>query len=137
MSSPGALWLSMVTLVRDNHMDHGAVETLLDMPFSRFRALRRLERHAQTQRELADLMGVDGSAMSGIVSDLVDRGMVTRQPSETDRRCNRITITAAGCSALDRVRDSDALAPPWFDALDEEQRRSLASILETLTGAQA
>ena len=136
MSTPGALWLSMVTLVRDTHMDHGAVERLLDMPFSRFRALRRLERHARTQRELADLMGVDGSAMSGIVGDLVERGLVTREPSETDRRCNQIAITPAGRSALDRVRDSDTLAPDWFEALDEGQRTALASILDTLVGAQ-
>lgn len=136
MSTPGALWLSMVTLVRDTHMDHGAVERLLDMPFSRFRALRRLERHARTQRELADRMGVDGSAMSGIVSDLVERGLATREPSEVDRRCNQVTITSAGRAALDRVRDSDTLAPDWFDALDANQRAALASILDTLMGAQ-
>jgi DNA-binding MarR family transcriptional regulator len=127
----------MVTLVRDTHMDHGAVEKLLDMPFSRFRALRRLERHPRTQRELADLMGVDGSAMSGIVSDLVERGLVTREPSEIDRRCNQIAITAAGRETLDRVRASDTLAPDWFDALDADQRTSLASILDTLVRAQA
>lgn len=127
----------MVTLVRDTHMDHGAVERLLDMPFSRFRALRRLERHARTQRELADLMGVDASAMSGIVSDLVDRGLVTRVPSDADRRCNEVAITDAGRSALDRVRDSDSLAPDWFDVLDAQQRTNLASILDALMGAQA
>ncbi|MGN6721229.1 MAG: MarR family winged helix-turn-helix transcriptional regulator, partial [Marmoricola sp.] len=115
-ASSGTLWLSMVTLVRDNPFPREQTEQLLGMPFSRFRALRRIEQATRTQRELADLMRVDGSAMTAIVRDLVDRGLVTRTPSPQDRRCNLIEITPAGREAMDRVRESK-LAPTMLDAL--------------------
>ena len=125
----------MVTLVRDNPYPKEHTEQLLGMPFGRFRALRRIEQSTRTQRELADLMGVDASAMSAIVGDLLDRGLVTRTPNPDDRRYNLIDITPAGRSLMDRVRQSGELAPAMFGALTPRQRGHLADALATLREA--
>ena len=57
------------------------------------------------------MMGVDAPAMTGIVADLVERGLVTREVHPTDARCKVVTITAAGRGVLDDVRTGPDIAP--------------------------
>ena len=123
----------MNALVRDNSSGtHERVGARINMPFSRFRALRRLETKSRTQRELAEMMGVDAPAMTGIVSDLAERGLIVREVHPTDARCKVVTITDAGRQVLNDVRSSPGIAPSMFDVLTIAQREQLATLLDLL-----
>ncbi|WP_220658233.1 MULTISPECIES: MarR family winged helix-turn-helix transcriptional regulator [Actinomycetes] len=70
-----------------------------------------------TQLALADYLMIDKSVMPYVVDDLVAAGLVTREPSPTDRRARRVVPTKAGLATLDQVgkavRDAEGrlLAP--------------------------
>ena len=130
------VWFAMNSLVRDQEKQSRArISEVIDIPFSRFRALRRVAVRPMTQRDLAERMGVDASAMSGIVNDLVARGLVTREADADDGRCNRVTITDAGRRVMDEVTANPATAPEMFAALDEAQLQQLAELLDLLRTA--
>lgn len=130
------IWFTMNSLVRDQAKQSRArISEVIDIPFSRFRALRRVALRPMTQRDLAERMGVDASAMSGIVNDLVGRGLVTREADADDGRCKRVTITDAGRRVVDEVTENPATAPDMFTALDDEQLRRLGELLDLLREA--
>ncbi|MDP0400362.1 MarR family winged helix-turn-helix transcriptional regulator [Tsukamurella strandjordii] len=56
-----------------------------------------------TQLALADYLMIDKSVMPYVVDDLVAAGLVTREPSPTDRRARRVVPTKAGLATLDQV----------------------------------
>jgi len=124
-------------------MDHkGAGRELFEgrigMPWSRFRALRRLEGTARSQRELAELMGVDASAMSAIVGDLLQRGLVSRETSPDDGRRKIVAITDAGRQLITDVRETTDVVPPLVAALDAGERRELLRLVDKMrAGADA
>ncbi|TYQ10400.1 UNVERIFIED_ORG: DNA-binding MarR family transcriptional regulator [Gordonia westfalica J30] len=130
------VWFTMNSLVRDQARESRTrISEVIDIPFSRFRALRRVAVRPMTQRDLAERMGVDASAMSGIVNDLVDRGLVTREADADDGRCKRVTITETGRRVVDEVTANPATAPEMFAALDEVQLGQLAELLDLLRTA--
>jgi DNA-binding MarR family transcriptional regulator len=49
-----------------------------------------------TQRELADVLGLDPSQVVLLVDELAGRGLVERRPSEADRRTRIVLATDAG-----------------------------------------
>lgn len=130
------VWFTMNSLVRDHAKESRTrISEVIDIPFSRFRALRRVAVRPMTQRDLAERMGVDASAMSGIVNDLVARGLVTREADADDGRCKRVTITDAGRRVMDEVTGNPATAPDMFAALDDAQLRQLGELLDLLREA--
>ncbi|AZG44402.1 Transcriptional regulator SlyA [Gordonia insulae] len=130
------LWFAMNSLVRDHAMEsRSRIDSRIDMPFSRFRALRRIAVRDLTQSDLARRLGIDAPATSVIVNDLVDRGLVTREHHPTDRRFKVVTITDAGRQIVDSVIADPTAAPDMFTALDDEQRRHLGTLLTTLREA--
>ncbi|WP_305884973.1 MarR family winged helix-turn-helix transcriptional regulator [Klenkia sp. PcliD-1-E] len=62
-----------------------------------------------TQRELADVLGLDPSQVVLLVDELAGRGLVERRPSEADRRTRLVVATDAG-RALREVAEKDATA---------------------------
>ncbi|SDU31128.1 MarR family winged helix-turn-helix transcriptional regulator [Gordonia westfalica] len=131
------VWFTMNSLVRDQaKQSRTRISEVIDIPFSRFRALRRVAVRPMTQRDLAERMGVDASAMSGIVDDLVARGLVTREADADDGRRKRVTITDDGRRVVDEVTENPATAPDMFAALDESQLRQLAGLLDLLREAE-
>lgn len=49
-----------------------------------------------TQRELAEVCGLDATTLSRALDRLVEEGLVSREPHEASRRANLITLTRAG-----------------------------------------
>ncbi|MFW0785706.1 MarR family transcriptional regulator [Gordonia sp. CPCC 206044] len=130
------LWFAMNSVVRDHQTEaRTRIDELVDMPFSRFRALRRIAVKAMAQRDLADRLGVDAPAVSGIVDDLVERGLVTREPHPTDRRSKLVTITESGARTVAEVAADPTVAPRIFDVLDDDQRTQLGRLLDVLREA--
>lgn len=129
------VWLSMSDLVMD-HKSYWAMEFAqhLDVPFSRYRAMRRIVLRPWSQRELAEAMRIDAPAASVIVSDLCARGWATRGADPDDGRRKVIEATELGRAWVQEVR-SLPQAPAMFEALSADERRELARLLEKLRAA--
>lgn len=84
--------------------------------------------------ELADRRGVSLPTMSKMVSSLVEKGLITREPDPTNRRAVVIHITEAGDTLYHQV-----LAALQQDiardlaSLTDEERKNVVQALETLT----
>ena len=125
-------WLLMASLVHDHSAAWRAFVTeRTGMPFSRFRALRRLEPAPLTASALAERLDVDMPATSVIVTDLVARGLVSKTSDPDYGRSKILTLTPAGSDVMADVR-AHAQAPTLIQALDEQQRATLHQILSTM-----
>jgi DNA-binding MarR family transcriptional regulator len=93
-----------------------------------FGALRTLDR-PRTMSEIATVLHCDNSNVTGIVDGLEERGLVTRQPSETDRRVKLIALTPSGRKVRARLVRAIAKPPAWVEGLSEADRRLLVEIL--------
>lgn len=126
----------MLSVVMDHRFQwRRAVEDQIGMPFSRYRALRRVADRSRTQRELAESLRVDAPATTTIVADLVGQGLVRQVPLETDRRVRMVEITDAGLERLQEIEAIPDGVPEVMFSLDETQRQQLAGVLDTLRTA--
>ncbi len=100
------------------------------LPFSRVRALWRLEEGPRTQAELAYDMGTDAPATTMIVTALEARGLVKRTPDPDDRRAKRVSLTAAGRRMLATVAAITDRPPEAFARLTRAELVALRSMLE-------
>jgi len=71
-----------------------------------------------TQKELAALVGIDGSSLVRVLDILSRQGLVERRADETDGRARLIHLTAAGQRRVDEIRRD----------LIEEEKELLADI---------
>ena len=101
------------------------------LPFSRVRALWRLEHGPWTLAELAQQMGTDAPATTVLVDALEQRGLVKRTPHPTDRRAKQVSITAAGRRIVDVVEKICDPPPAAFERLPAVDLRRLRATLET------
>jgi DNA-binding MarR family transcriptional regulator len=61
-----------------------------------------VEQPVRTQAALAQAIHADKSRIIGVLDELQERGLIQRQPDETDRRVHLLSLTPAG----DRLRRS-------------------------------
>lgn len=92
-------------------------------------------RHPLSQSELADRLAVEGATMVAMVDRLVKAGLVTREPSSTDRRINRVVLTEAGLRLYETVK-AEAVAVSK-DLLANIDPRKLAAAAEVLEAVQS
>jgi DNA-binding MarR family transcriptional regulator len=78
------------------------------------------EQHGRSQREVADLLGVDRTTMVALVDQLQTKGLVKRHPQPDDRRKNTVSLTGKGRDAM----QSGA------GLIDDCERRFLAALSE-------
>lgn len=95
------------------------------------RALRFIARGAD-QAELGPLLGCGGSRVSAVVDRLQAAGLVERRRSRTDHRRRDVTLTTAGCRALDAVHRRLETSSPLMAALDDGERTQLELLLRRL-----
>jgi MarR family transcriptional regulator, lower aerobic nicotinate degradation pathway regulator len=89
-----------------------------------------------TQAEIGRRLGIDRSDMVAILNDLGQEGYVNRAPDPTDRRRNRVTLTASGSTALSQfdkcvIETDDSLLGP----LSAAEREQLTRLLERIVYA--
>lgn len=95
-------------------------------------ALRVVARYAPiTLSDVAKRLGVDQSTSSRQVRPLEEHGFVRRTPDENDRRVSRLSLTAKGADALERIdevilNDFDVAMGDWSSA----DRKELAELLD-------
>jgi DNA-binding MarR family transcriptional regulator len=84
-----------------------------------------------SQQELAARLGMYASRLVAVIDDLEKRGLIERQPSETDRRLYALHLTKSGkeqlsaIGAIAREHGQDLL-----DGLSYEERSTLTALLE-------
>ena len=88
-----------------------------------------------SQSELADRLGVEGATMVAMMDRLVRAGLLERQPSQSDRRVNRVIVTEAGSRLLNAVKaDASAVRKELLAPLDPKKLAAATELLEDLQG---
>lgn len=83
-----------------------------------------------TQRELADVLGLDPSQVVLLVDELAGRELVARRPSEADRRTRLVVATDAGRALRDAAeRDATAAVEGPLGLLADAERDRLRDVL--------
>ena len=92
-------------------------------------ALATLERQGPLRvGELAVIENVTAPSISGIVSRLEEKGMVTRSPNPRDARSTVVMPTRRALTVLDNTRsERTAFLAARLDALDSSDRELLAA----------
>jgi len=89
-----------------------------------------------SMRELGQRLGCERSFITVIADELERRALIQREPDRTDRRVKNLVLTPEGAALRARL-DSEFFAHlPWQRALDEDQRASLLSVINTLIQAE-
>jgi MarR family transcriptional regulator for hemolysin len=90
-------------------------------------------REPLSQSELAQSLGVEGATMVAMVDRLVKAGLVTREPSATDRRVKRVVLTADGSLLYDKVRmEAAAFRKELLANIDPKKLLAATELLEGL-----
>ncbi len=86
-----------------------------------------------SQSELADRLGVEGATMVAMIDRLTKSGLVTRDPSTTDRRVKRIVLTEGGRALYETVQSAAAqVRQELLAELDPKELQVATRVLETL-----
>jgi DNA-binding MarR family transcriptional regulator len=86
----------------------------------------------QSMRRLAEVLGVSGASATGIVDRMEERGLVTRQRIDDDRRVVHVEITEAGRELMRGLTaDRRQALGQMLEQLDDEELAAL------LLGARA
>ena len=131
LSEAERTWRLLVELVMETRGEwRRSVTQATGLPFSRVRALWRLERGPLTLAELAQEMGADAPATTVLVDALEERRLVKRAPHPTDRRAKQVSLTAAGRRMVDVVEKIGDPPPAAFERLTDVELRRLRAALE-------
>lgn len=126
-------WRFLVELVMETRGEwRRKVAEATGLPFSRVRALSRLERGACTLKELADDMGTDAPAATMLVNALEKRGLVKRAQHPTDRRAKQVSLTPPGRRMVDKVERITDRPPYPLESLSIQELAGLRKTLEKL-----
>jgi len=85
-----------------------------------------------SQKELAFLLDMRKQSLSELLTKLESKGLITRQPSQEDRRVMNITLTQAGAEAAANMDEERQEQSDIFDTLDEQEKRQLEDYLTRL-----
>ncbi|MGN0276928.1 MAG: MarR family winged helix-turn-helix transcriptional regulator [Hominisplanchenecus sp.] len=89
-----------------------------------------------TQRELTERLGIQPGSVSEVIGKLEAAGLLTRTPSETDRRTTDIRLTEAGSIQATEARDSrEKRHIQMFSCLSEQEKEDLLLLLEKVNSA--
>ena len=88
---------------------------------------------ASPMRDLAEQLHCDRSYITSLADQLEERGLVTRVPGE-DRRFKLLALTEAGSAVRDQIAAAVAERNMLLLRLTDDERQTLAPLLECLHG---
>jgi DNA-binding MarR family transcriptional regulator len=104
----------------------------LDLTMQQLRTLALIAyAEGLTARGLAAHLAVSAATVSGLLGRLERRGLVRRQPSETDRRAKELLLTDEGAALLQRL--DTAGTELWSGVVGELTEAEVAQLV-SLTG---
>lgn len=142
-----ATWIRLVAILEllPSALD-AQLEADSDLDLFEYQVLVMLEsedQHRVQMSTLAVMTNAKIARLSRVITRLEKRGLVRREPSETDRRATYARLTSAGMSVLEeaapghvrfvRERVVDALTPAEFEQLGAISQKLLASLDPDLT----
>lgn len=128
--------LAQLSFVIHGMLEHRAAEHDLSMIQTRLLGVLRDRR--PTMNELARLLGLDKSSVTGLVDRAERRGLVMRVPSETDRRAVLVSLTDDGRSLVSQAAVRfEADVSELLDRLSPPDRATLSRLISRLLVALA
>jgi DNA-binding MarR family transcriptional regulator len=128
--------LAQLSFVITGMLEHRAAEYDLSVPATRL--LGVLRDREPTMQELARLLELDKSSVTGLVDRAERRGLVARAPSPTDRRAVLVSLTPEGRSLMSGAAERfGADVAGLLDLLPPRDRAVLARIVSRLLVAHA
>jgi MarR family transcriptional regulator, organic hydroperoxide resistance regulator len=111
-------------------LDHqGTCLETLGLTYSQAKLVWRLEAgDTPSLKEAARRCGVDPSNLSGVVDQLIERGLMTSRPAEHDRRIRIVRLTGEGVRMRKRLLACLAQNPA-VGSLSPSQQKQLLEIL--------
>ncbi len=103
----------------------------------RFDLMAQLERNPRGLRmtELSKRLMVTGGNVTGITDQLVEEGLVKREPDPDDRRAFVVRLTPAGRRTFDRMaKEHEAWIVELFAGLSEAEMARMYGLLARLKG---
>lgn len=89
------------------------------------------ETGAITQRELTERLGIQPGSASEVLAKLESAGLITRTPSETDRRTTDIALTEIGQTrASEVIAQRNERHAEMFSCLSSAEKDTLLALLE-------
>ena len=120
---------------------HGLLERRVaehDLSIIQTRLLGVLRDRRPTMHELARLLSLDKSSVTGLVDRAETRGLVVRIPSESDRRVVRVALTNAGRGLASEVASQfEADVSILLGRLPRSDRAVLSRLVSRLLVADA
>jgi DNA-binding MarR family transcriptional regulator len=93
------------------------------------------EQDQQSGAELGERLLLDSATMTGLLDRLEHAGLIERKAHATDRRVNRVTLTALGRDLqVPLDREMDQLNRDFLDEFPPEERMLLRNLLVILAG---
>lgn len=89
-----------------------------------------------SQKQLADWAGITSPGLVGLVDELENRGLVTRERSVSDRRRNSLVLTDKGKRTTEVMMTTVSnIEAPIRDALGPEDMQQLISLVDRAVNA--
>jgi MarR family transcriptional regulator, lower aerobic nicotinate degradation pathway regulator len=109
-----------------------------DLSMIQIRLLGVLRDRTPTINQLAALLSLDKSSVSGLVDRAQRRGLVARVPAKADRRSVLVSLTDSGRTLASRVAVAfDDDVSRMLDRLSPTNRDTLATLISRLLDAHA
>lgn len=86
-----------------------------------------------SQKKLSYLLDMRNQSLSELLSKLEKSGLITRVPSEEDRRSMNIRLTEAGAALARQTEEKKDDSGRIFECLSAGDRRKFSELLEALT----
>jgi DNA-binding MarR family transcriptional regulator len=120
---------------------HGVLERHAaehDLSITQTRLLGVLRDRTPTMNDLAKLLGLDKSSVTGLVDRAERRGLVQRTPSTTDRRSVLVGLTDDARSLVTRVAAQfETDVSTILKGLQPQERKTLTKLISRLLVADA
>lgn len=88
--------------------------------------------HPEPMHRIAAVLRCEPSNITGLVDRLAARGLVTREPSPTDRRVKLVAATPDGARVCGEVWDGLDFAAAPLAALTDQERLTLRDLLRRI-----
>ncbi|ALC90841.1 MarR family transcriptional regulator [Bacillus sp. FJAT-18017] len=93
------------------------------------------QRDECTSSELAEIFGVNKSAITAIITRLTDKGLVRRTRNQEDRRVIYLTLTEEGVKLFEETEQRIySLVESFITKFDQEEIRVFINTYEKLSG---
>ncbi|MDD2214784.1 MAG: MarR family transcriptional regulator [Oscillospiraceae bacterium] len=118
-------------------LQHRSMFAQMGHPFSprrgqgRILAILRLKPEI-SQKELTYLLNMSKQAVAELIAKLEKNGLLTRTPSDSDKRSLTIRLTEAGQSAAEQVEERLQSNTQVLDCLNEEELATFSGYLQRL-----